>query len=66
MKFSDYVGQTINARYAVERNVDGADVPVTREGEVTPRIDSEGSLFLESEFDDDVYPFDDNFEFVKP
>ena len=33
MKFSDYVGQKVNARYAVERNVDGADVPVTREGQ---------------------------------
>lgn len=62
-KWTDYVGQTIDARYAVERNIDGADVPVIQEGTVTVCLDDVGSVVL----DDDgvmVYPFDEKFQLL--
>lgn len=36
-KWSDYVGQTVHARFAVEYNVDGCDVPVIRDRINRPR-----------------------------
>ena len=65
MNFKDYIGKTVNARYAVEHNVGGADVPVMREGEVTPYLDDEESIFLDTE-DGPVYPFDYEFELLTP
>lgn len=63
MKWTDYIGQTITARYAVERYIDGADVPVIREGEVTVGTDAHGDILLESD-GDFLYPFDDTFELL--
>jgi len=63
VKFADYVGQTVKARYAVERNHDGADVPVIREGEITIGIDPYGDIMI----DDDgnfLYPFEATFELL--
>lgn len=60
MKFKDYIGQTVYARYIVEHNIDGADVPVIREGEITIGIDNEGQIILDVD-GDDVYPFDQEF-----
>jgi hypothetical protein len=45
-KWTDYIGQTINAEYAIERNIDGADVPVIQQGEVMVTLDRDGDLVL--------------------
>lgn len=63
VKYADYIGQTVNAKYAVERNIDGADVPVIRYGEITIYIDSDGDIFLDTEFGG-IYPLDDTFELL--
>jgi hypothetical protein len=63
-KWTDYIGKTVNAKYAVEGNVDGADVPIIQEGEVTPYLDSEGSVFLDTDYGP-VYPFFETFELIK-
>jgi hypothetical protein len=63
VKFADYLGQTVNARYAVERYIDGADVPVIREGEITIGVDAHGDIMI----DDDgnfIYPFETTFELI--
>ena len=65
VKFSDYVGQTVTARYTIERNIDGADVPVIREGEVTVGMDGNGILLFDED-GDFVYPCDDTFELLTP
>lgn len=63
LKFTDYIGKTISAKYAIERNIDGADVPVIQAGEVTPYLDSDDSVYLDTE-DGPVYPFDNYFELL--
>lgn len=63
-QFTDFVGRLIKARYTVERNVDGADVPVIREGFVLPIVDEDGCLCLDDEYGDIVYPFEQTFEFI--
>lgn len=63
LKWTDYMDQTVNARFAVERYIDGADVPVLREGEVTIGVDPHGDIMLEID-GDFVYPFDDYFELL--
>jgi hypothetical protein len=63
-KWADYIGKTIYAKYAVERNIDGADVPVIREGEVTPYLDPKGWVFLDTEYGV-AYPFFETFELIK-
>jgi hypothetical protein len=63
MKYADYINQTVNARYTIERNIDGADVPVIREGEITIRRDAAGDIALDVD-GDYLYPFDDTFELL--
>lgn len=63
--WTDYVGQTVHARFAVEHNVDGCDVPVIRDRVVKVIRDLEGSILLDcEEWDEFIYPFDDNFELL--
>jgi hypothetical protein len=66
VKFSDYVGQTVKARYAKEGNVDGADVPLLFEGEITIYKNEEGDIRFNDDWDDDNWPFDDYFELLTP
>jgi len=63
VKFADYVGQMVTAKYSIERNIEGEDVPVIREGEITILQDLDGDIIL---FDDGIgmYPFDDTFELL--
>jgi hypothetical protein len=63
MKYADYLGQTVNARYTIERNIDGADVPVQREGEITIGTDAVGDILLDID-GDFIYPFDQTFELL--
>lgn len=64
VKFADYVGQTVKARYAKEHNVDGADVPLEFTGEITIYKDENGSILFEDDWDGDNIPFDDTFELL--
>lgn len=63
-KWIDYIGRPVNARYSVEHNVDGADVPVRMEGIVTPYFDSDGWVFLDTDYGPQ-YPFNETFELLQ-
>lgn len=63
-KYKDYIGQTVMARYAKEGNVDGHDVPILYEGEITIYQDEDGSILYEDDWDGDNIPFDDTFELL--
>lgn len=63
-KWADHIGETVNAQYTIERNIDGADVPVLREGEVTIGVDAHGSIMLDVD-GDFLYPFDKHFNLIK-
>jgi len=63
VKFVDYLGKTVKARYAVERNHDGADVPVIREGEITIGVDAHGEIVIDED-GNFLYPFETTFELI--
>lgn len=63
--WKDYVGRLVHARFAVERNVDGCDVPVIQEKVVRVLENEGGEILLDcEEWDEFIYPFDDDFEFI--
>jgi hypothetical protein len=65
-KWADYIGQTVNARFAVERNIDGADVPVSLDRVVHVMQNDDGSILLNCEEWDELYtPFDEHFNLLK-
>jgi hypothetical protein len=64
-KWVDHIGETVKARFSVEHNVDGADVPLLYEDTVTICQDEHGSIFLDSEDWDILYPFDEHFNIIK-
>lgn len=65
-KWADYIGQTVNASFAVERNIDGSDVPVLMERVVHIMQNDDGSILLNCEEWDELYtPFDEHFNLIK-
>lgn len=66
VKFADYVGQKVHARFAVETNIDGCDVPVIYERVVLVlRHPETDEILLDCEdWDEFIYPFDETFELL--
>lgn len=64
VKYADYVGQTVKARYTVEGNVGGADVPLIHEGDISIYINESGSIRLDDDWDEETIPFDETFELL--
>jgi hypothetical protein len=65
VKFADYVGQTVKARFAVEHNIDGCDVPLIHEKVVRVLENEGGEIVLDCEdWDEFIYPFDETFELL--